>query len=435
MNYEETLRYMFERLPMFTREGAVAIKKGLGNIELLCHALEHPEKKFPCIHVAGTNGKGSVCHMLAAVLQKAGYKTGLYTSPHLKDFRERIRINGIPISEQTVIDFIEANKSLTEKIEPSFFELTVAMAFDVFAKEKVDIAVIETGLGGRLDSTNIITPIVSVITNIGFDHMQLLGHTLPEIAYEKAGIIKKDIPIIVGEVLPETKPVFEKKAKECNSDLFFARDYFNINHAVQNDYLTLEIKNKENNIDIYHLDLRGIYQENNVITTLQSLDVIRNKGWKISQENIKEGLKDVQQITGLAGRWQSIHKNPEVILDVAHNADGIRQMMNQLKETNYHHLHIVMGMVSDKDVSSVLALLPDDASYYFTKAQIPRAMDETQLQELAKSYGLSGNHYYNVNLALASAFQNATMDDLILVCGSVFVVGEVELKNSLPAKT
>ena len=368
--------------------------------------------------------------MLASVLQNAGFKTGLYTSPHLKDFRERIRINGVPINEQTVIDFIAANKILIEKIEPSFFELTVAMAFDVFAKEKVDIAIIETGLGGRLDSTNVITPLLSVITNIGFDHMQLLGNTLPEIAFEKAGIIKQDIPVVIGEILPETKSVFEKKAKECNSEVYCAETNFSVVSTKRDDYFSIEITDKQNRKYIYQLDLQGGYQQKNLITVLQAIQVLQEKGWDIKEEHIYEGLKSVQKNTGLAGRWQIIQKSPTIILDVAHNADGISQMMSQLKETSYHQLHIIIGMVSDKDVSSVLALLPVDASYYFTKAQIPRAMNETQLQELAKAYELTGTYYPNVNDALTAAFQNAKKDDLILVCGSVFVVGEVELKNS-----
>ena len=430
MNYEETLRYMYQRLPMFTRVGAAAIKKGLGNTEFLCASLNHPENKFLSIHIAGTNGKGSVSHMLASVLQNAGYKTGLYTSPHLKDFRERIRINGKPIDKQIVIDFIDAHKPLIEKTKPSFFELTVAMAFDVFAKEKVDIAVIETGLGGRLDSTNVITPLLSVITNIGFDHMQLLGNTLPEIAFEKAGIIKQETPVVIGEMLPDTRSVFEEKAKECNSEIYHAEANFIVKSSNRDDYFSIEVTDNQNKNHTYQLDLQGAYQQKNLITVLQAIQVMQKKGWNIKEENIIEGLKSVQKNTGLAGRWQIIQKNPTVVLDVAHNADGIRQMMSQLKETSYHRLHIAMGMVSDKDISSVLTLLPTDASYYFTKAQIPRAMDETQLQELAKSYGLSGNHYNNVNLALATALKNATKDDLILVCGSVFVVGEVELKIS-----
>jgi dihydrofolate synthase/folylpolyglutamate synthase len=430
MNYEETLLYMYQRLPMFTRVGAAAIKKGLGNTEFLCASLDHPEHKFPSVHIAGTNGKGSVSHMLASVLQHAGYKTGLYTSPHLKDFRERIRVNGIPIDQQTVIDFIDQHEPLIEKIEPSFFELTVAMAFDVFAKENVDIAVIETGLGGRLDSTNVITPLLSVITNIGFDHMQFLGNTLPEIAFEKAGIIKQNIPVVIGQIHPETKSVFEQKAKECNSELYLAEQNFSVQSSYRDNYYTLEVKDKENKVHHYQLDLQGVYQKKNLITMLQAIHVLQKQGWDIKEENIIEGLKSVQKNTGLAGRWQTIQKNPTVILDVAHNTDGISQMMSQLKETSYHHLHIIIGMVSDKDVSSVLALLPNDASYYFTKAQIPRAMNETQLQELAKTFGLTGAHYPNVNEALSVALQNARKEDLILVCGSVFVVGEVELKIS-----
>jgi dihydrofolate synthase/folylpolyglutamate synthase len=429
MNYQETVQYMYERLPMFSRIGAAAIKKDLDNTIALCNALDNPQNTFKTIHVAGTNGKGSVSHMLASILQKAGYKTGLYTSPHLKDFRERIRINGIPVDEQDVVDFIDSSRTLIETIQPSFFELTVAMAFTVFAKEKVDVAVIETGLGGRLDSTNIITPCLSVITNIGFDHMQMLGNTLPEIAFEKAGIIKTDTPVVIGEMLPETKPVFEKKANECRSHLYYARDHFTIKSASQNEFLSVDVKDKQNNIHSYQLDLKGAYQKKNLLTVLQAIDVLRSKGCDISEDNTKEGLKNVQQSTGLAGRWQLVHRNPQVILEVAHNVDGIQQMIAQLKETSYVHLHIVMGMVSDKDISAVLTLLPKDAVYYFTKAQIPRAMNEIQLQTLASSFGLNGHHFDNVNIAITSALKQSTKDDLILVCGSVFVVGEVKLTD------
>jgi len=431
MNYRETVQYMYERLPMFSRIGAAAIKKDLDNTIALCSALQNPQTKFPSIHIAGTNGKGSVSHMLASVLQKAGYKTGLYTSPHLKDFRERIRINGIPVEEKEVIDFITSNHTLIETIEPSFFELTVAMAFHVFAKEKVDVAVIETGLGGRLDSTNIITPRLSVITNIGFDHMQMLGHTLPEIAFEKAGIIKPDIPVVIGELLPETKSVFEKKANECRGNLLFTEENFSVVSCKQKEFLSIEVKDKENVIHTYDLDLKGTYQQKNLLTVLQAIHVLQNQGWNISEEILREGLKTVQQNTGLAGRWQIIHHNPQVIMDVAHNTDGIQQMITQLNETSHHHLHIVMGMVSDKDVSSVLKLLPKNANYYFTKAQIPRAMNEVQLQTMAKTHGLYGYHFENVNNAIHAALKQADKDDLIIICGSVFVVGEVKLENGL----
>ena len=431
MNYRETVQYMYERLPMFSRIGAAAIKKDLDNTIALCAALQNPQTKFPSIHIAGTNGKGSVSHMLASVLQKAGYKTGLYTSPHLKDFRERIRINGIPVEEKEVIDFITSNHTLIESIEPSFFELTVAMAFHVFAKEKVDVAVIETGLGGRLDSTNIITPRLSVITNIGFDHMQMLGNTLPEIAFEKAGIIKSGIPVVIGEMLQEIIPVFKNKANECRSDLLLTEDNFSVVSCTQKEFLSIEVKDKENRIHNYDLDLKGSYQQKNLLTALQAIDVLRNQGWNISEEILREGLKTVQQSTGLAGRWQIVHHNPQVIMDVAHNTDGIQQMIAQLKETPHHQLHIVMGMVSDKDVSSVLKFLPKNAVYYFTKAQIPRAMNEIQLQTLASINGLNGHHFENVNIAIDTALKQADKDDLIIICGSVFVVGEVKLENGL----
>ena len=427
MNYQDTILYMYERLPMFSRIGEAAIKKDLVNTRLLCKALNDPQLHFPAIHVAGTNGKGSVSHMLASVMQSAGYKVGLYTSPHLKDFRERIRINGLPVSESFVTNFIDEQQKNIEYIEPSFFELTVAMAFDAFAKEKVDLAIIETGLGGRLDSTNIIHPLVSVITNIGMDHMQLLGETLPEIAFEKAGIIKQDTPVVIGESGAETLPVFIKKAESCNARLIEASKEYEIVSVQQNESLDIILADRFGNRSSYKLDLIGLYQQKNLITALTTLDILKELGWQIPETATEKGFLEVQKQTGLQGRWQVIQKEPTVLLDVAHNPDGIRQLTDQLKKNNYNKLHMIIGMVKDKDISTVLSLLPKDALYYFTKAQIPRALDEKSLQTQAQIHHLQGDCYQNVNEALSAARKHASGDDLIIVCGSVFVVGEVNL--------
>lgn len=429
MTYQQTIDYLFSRLPMFSRIGAAAYKPDLDNTIALCNALGNPETKFKSVHIAGTNGKGSVSHMLAAILQTAGYKTGLYTSPHLKDFRERIKINGEMISEKAVIDFTEKIKPLAEELEPSFFEITVAMAFDYFVNQEVDIAVIETGLGGRLDSTNVITPELSVITNIGWDHMNLLGDTLEKIAREKAGIIKNNIPVVVGEVLPETKPVFETTANQKNSELVIASQKRNVTDwAWKDHFLEVQVA-EEHKTDhkVFRLDLPGIYQSKNLLTVLEACHQLQNKGWQISDEHIHTALKKVKKINGLHGRWELVHQHPAVIMDVAHNEDGIRQLIRQTEITTYHHLHIILGMVNDKDVDKVLALLPENAHYYFTKAQIPRAMPETELATKAASFDLKGTEWPEVNAALKAAIDAAHKDDLIIVCGSVFLVGELNI--------
>jgi len=412
---------------MFSRIGAAAYKADLSNTIQLCAALHNPQNKIKSIHVAGTNGKGSASHMLAAILQTAGYKTGLYTSPHLKDFRERIKINGEMISEEFVIGFTEKIKPLIEKIEPSFFEITVAMAFEYFAEHKVDIAVIETGLGGRLDSTNIISPELSVITNIGFDHMNLLGDTLEKIAIEKAGIIKNSTPVVIGEFLPETKPIFEKKANEKNAPVHFASlKRQTTNWFWEKNLLTVEVAeiNKPDH-KYYQLDLPGIYQTKNLITVLEACTQLKQSGWKIDDASIKNALSNVKKLTGLHGRWDIIHYLPKVVLDVAHNTDGIKQLIQQVEVTDYKNLHIVFGIVKDKEVEKVLALLPEKAIYYFTKAQIPRALPEDVLAAKATTAGLKGKAYSEVNKALHAALNHADNDDLIIVCGSVFLVGEV----------
>lgn len=427
MNYAETLDYLYTRLPLFSRIGAAAYKEDLDNTIKLCGFLGNPQDKFRSVHIAGTNGKGSVSHMLASVFQSAGYTTGLYTSPHLKDFRERIKINGEMIAENFVIDFTEKMKPLINSIEPSFFEITVAMAFDYFVSRKVDIAIIETGLGGRLDSTNIVTPELSVITNIGMDHMNLLGDTLEKIAAEKAGIIKKGVPVVIGEVLPETQPIFEAKAREQNAPLSFASQKRQATDwRWEKQHFVVEVA-EEHKTDhtIYHLDLPGIYQRKNLLTVLEACHLLREKGWKMDDAVIHKGLQEVKKLTGLHGRWDIIHHSPYIVLDVAHNIDGIRQLMEQVELTDHHALHLIIGFVRDKEIEKILSLLPKTARYYFTQADIPRALDAYELSEKAVDYGLKGKIYKNVNTALSEAKANALEKDLIVVCGSVFLVGEV----------
>jgi dihydrofolate synthase/folylpolyglutamate synthase len=367
--------------------------------------------------------------MLAAILQTAGYKVGLYTSPHLKDFRERIKINGEEVSEEFVTDFTEQMRSLIEEIEPSFFEITVAMAFDYFAKGKVDVAVIEVGLGGRFDSTNIITPELSVITNIGWDHMNILGDSLDKIAFEKAGIIKQDIPVVIGETLPETKPVFEKVAAEKNACIHYAKRSRNVLSWEWKDHeLIVEVEEKgKTDHKKYHLDLPGIYQSKNLLTVLEACSILKDLKYKIDEDDIKNGLQKTKKITGLHGRWEIIHEHPMIVLDVGHNEDGIKQINQQLELTSYHELHIVIGLVKDKEVEKVLSLLPHSAHYYFTQAQIPRALAADVLKSKAADQNLDGDGYPDVNAAIKAAKDKAHKDDLILVCGSVFLVGEVDI--------
>lgn len=412
---------------MFSRIGAAAYKADLTNTIRLCESLDNPQTKFKSIHVAGTNGKGSVSHMLAAILQMAGYKTGLYTSPHLKDFRERIKVNGEMLSEKFVIDFTEKMKPLIEEISPSFFEITVAMAFEYFAEQKVDIAVIEVGLGGRLDSTNIITPELSIITNIGWDHMNLLGNTLEKIAFEKAGIIKKKVPVVVGEVLPETLPVFEQASKEKKSPLSIASQKRGVvDWRWDKNELIVEVA-EEHHTDhkTWHLDLPGLYQTKNLITVLEVCSQLKKLGWKVDDDIVYKGLTQVKKLTGLHGRWEIIHHSPTVVLDVAHNIDGIKQLVQQIELTEHRQLHIITGMVKDKEAEKILGLLPKEAQYYFTKAQIPRAIPENELTEKAKLVKLKGHSFPTVNEALHAALQHSHPDDLVIVCGSVFLVGEV----------
>ncbi len=428
MDYSQTLDYLYTQLPMFTRIGAAAFRADLDNTIALSKFLGNPERKFRSVHVAGTNGKGSTSHMLAAIFQQAGYKTGLYTSPHLRDFRERIRINGEMIDKDFVVDFIERIRPLSEQIAPSFFEMTVVMAFEYFAQRQVDIAIIEVGLGGRLDSTNIIIPELSVITNIGYDHMQFLGDTLPAIAGEKAGIIKKGIPVIIGETNPETAPVFLQKAQQEEASITFADqrrfviDWQYQHHQLKAAIATSPIADQQED---YVLDLPGIYQTHNILTVLEAVHRLRHQGWKLEYHTVQQALRHVKKLTGLHGRWEIIQEHPDVIVDVAHNEDGIRQLTRQIEITDHENLHIVIGMVKDKAIDRVLELLPRQAAYYFTKAQIPRALPETDLAAQAHAAGLQGQSYPTVAEALAAAKAQAHTKDLIVVCGSVFVVAEV----------
>ncbi len=423
MTYQEALQYLYDRLPVFHHIGSNAYKPGLQNTTKLLDALQHPQKNFLTIHVAGTNGKGSVSHYLAAVLQSAGYKTGLYTSPHLVDFGERIRVNGKMIDRDYVVRFTEENSALFDYIQPSFFEATMAMAFQYFSDSEVDIAVVETGLGGRLDSTNIIEPLVSVITNISFDHVGFLGDTLEKIAYEKAGIIKKETPTVIGEWTPETLDVFRKKASEVNSTLYFPEMKISFEEYV-NGQMLVRLSDGTKLIS----GLCGDYQLKNIATALKTIEVLNPVlpiGSKlIQQTHILQGLQHVTELTGLQGRWQQLASEPLVIADTGHNVAGIAYVVEQIKRQQYRKLHMVIGMVNDKDISSVLNLLPKDAVYYFTNAAIPRALPAEDLQKLAANYQLAGFSADSVEAALTKALQNATSDDFIFIGGSNFVVGE-----------
>jgi dihydrofolate synthase/folylpolyglutamate synthase len=405
MNYQETVNWMFNQLPLYQLQGAIAYKEDLTNTILLSKYLGNPEKNLKFIHVAGTNGKGSTSHLLASVLQEAGYKVGLYTSPHLKDFRERIKINSIEISEDFVREFIEKHKNFFETNDLSFFEMTVGLAFDYFKKEKIDIAIIEVGMGGRLDSTNIINPLLSVITNIGKDHTQFLGTTLESIATEKAGIIKQNISVIIGEYTSDTKPVFLAKANETNSEIYFASDLVS---------------------DNFPSDLIGDYQISNKKTALQTLRILNSqKEFEVSEATIKQGFLNVVKNTGLQGRWQQLNSVPKVICDTAHNKHGLEIVLNQLKTEQFDTLHFVFGVVNDKDLDEILPLFPKNATYYFCKPNIPRGLDATVLAQKALEFGLQGKVYNSVSEAYQNALQNTTTTDFIYIGGSTFVVGEI----------
>ena len=428
MNYQETLQYLYSQLPMFSRIGPAAYKKDIHNTVELCNAIGNPQNKFKSIHVAGTNGKGSTSHMLAAALQQQGYKTGLYTSPHLKDFGERIRINGAMIDPEFVIQFTEKTKTICKTIQPSFFELTVAMAFEYFADQKVDIAVIETGLGGRLDSTNIINPVLSVITNIGLDHTQLLGNTLEAIATEKAGIIKDSTPVVIGEVLRETKNIFEEKANSTNSSILFAEDHYEISAKEhRNNQMVCNVFNKKTQETKELItDLNGLYQTKNLKTFLTSIDVLNKIGFAIEEENLISAVTNIKKLTGLRGRWDIISNDPTIILDVAHNKDGIQNLLNQLN-SNYPNskFHFVLGFVNDKDINSILDLLPVEAAYYFTNAHIERALSHEKLKLLSIEKNINGDSFDDINQAIISAKNNAQKNDVIIACGSFFTLAEI----------
>lgn len=427
MTYQETIDYLFTRLPMFSRVGAAALKPSLDNTIALCRFLHNPETKFKTIHVAGTNGKGSVSHMLAAVLQAAGYKTGLYTSPHLKDFRERIKINGHMVPEDVVVNFTERIQPVIDTLDPSFFEITVAMAFDYFAAEAVDIAVIETGLGGRLDSTNVIIPELSVITTIGWDHMNLLGNTLEQIAAEKGGIIKNRVPVVLGNITPAARTVLVNIAAEKQSGCIIANELYQATEwGWQEHHLWVQVA-AQHYIDrhTYTLDLPGIYQKDNLLTVLAAVNQLQQSGWLIAQEHLLHGLANAKKTTGLHGRWELLHRHPDVVADVAHNEEGMQMLLQQLELTTYYHIHIVTGMVADKEIDKVLGLMPKHARYYFTQANIPRALAAASVKEKAAVYDLHGECYTNVNAAINAAKEQAHPNDLILVCGSVFLVGEI----------
>ena len=422
MTYKETLDFLYNRLSAFHLVGGKAYKPGLDNTLRLMKALDNPHQKFPGIHIAGTNGKGSVSHYLSAILQEAGYKVGLYTSPHLVEFGERIRINGKMIEEQYVVDFVADNQSLIDEIQPSFFELTMAMAFNYFAEQEVDIAIVEVGLGGRLDSTNIIQPLLSVITNIGLDHVEFLGDTLAKIASEKAGIIKSDVPVIIGEALPETKSVFIDKAAEVQTDIYFTEDKIACPKFIAYEENNMLFSYQQT---IYRSELLGLYQLKNLAMVFLAVQIINQSSiFSISEDALASGIAKVCSLTGLRGRWEFLQKNPAVVVDTAHNVAGMQSVVNQLQIQSYQNLRIIIGMVNDKDVHGVLQLLPKNAYYYFTQAQTKRAFKAQELRDKALIYGLVGEAYDNVEQAFQSALKDALTEDLVLVTGSNFVVGE-----------
>lgn len=428
MNYQETLDYLYTQLPMFQRVGAQAFKKDLGNIQKLCAHLRMPQKQFESVHIAGTNGKGSTAHILAAVLQEAGYKVGLYTSPHYKDFRERIKINGVYITEATIVEFVEQYQDFFEELKPSFFEITVALAFYYFAQEKVDIAIVETGLGGRLDSTNVLEPLLSIISNIGYDHQQFLGDTLAEIANEKAGIIKEQTPVIIGEFHSETLPVFRKKAVEMNAPLQTVWEHLKLDYLGQEGLSALyNVYDLDGNI-LYQdlaLGLLGAYQIHNLGNILLAVEALKKQGFIITEQHVREACKNVVSLSNIVGRWQILQESPLVICDSAHNEHGLSYLMPALNQLKIAELHIVLGVVNDKELSKILPLFPKDARYYFCKADIPRGLDAKDLKTAAAVFELYGEAYSSVQSAYQAALQNAKKLDVIFVGGSIFVIGEV----------
>lgn len=431
MNYQQTIDFLYNQLPMFSRIGASAISPGLDNTYILCERLNNPEKKFKSIHIAGTNGKGSTSHMIAAILQESGYSTGLYTSPHLWDFRERIRVNGKMIEKDAVEEFVEFIMPSVNEIKPSFFELTVAMAFWYFSEKKTDFAVIETGMGGRLDSTNVIQPVLSVITNIGLDHTDKLGNTLEAIAKEKAGIIKLNTPVIIGNTQEETTEVFRSFAKDKNAPVLFADQIWrNTKYEADNYFLKAEFFNSIQNKTItLATDQKALYQIKNLPAVLETVEQLREKGFLIPEEKMLNALRQVNKLTGLRGRWETLKLDPKIIADVGHNTDGITAILKQPEISEAENLHIVIGMVKDKDISPVLSLLPSNANYYITQAHIPRALPSADLLKMILEKGLKASKFENVNEAISAAKQNSTKQDLILICGSFFLIAEIELQN------
>lgn len=422
MTYASTIQYLYDRLPVFHNVGAAAYKPGFENTIRLMDALNNPHQHFKSIHIAGTNGKGSVSHILAAIFQSAGYSTGLYTSPHLVDFGERIKVNGEMIDENYVVDFVENNLQLFDSVQPSFFEATMAMAFSYFADKNVDIAIIEVGLGGRLDSTNVINPLLSIITNISFDHIGFLGDTLEKIAYEKAGIIKQNIPVVIGEWLPETLPVFQQKALEMNSPLYLASTQCQI---IGYDANKMICKSQLN--ESFKVGLLGIYQLKNIATVLKAIEVFQefnSPDFKIDDKALKNGIENVVKLTGLRGRWEILQTSPQIVADTGHNVAGISYVVEQLMQQHFNHLHIIIGMVNDKDINHVLDLLPNSAQYYFTQAAVTRALPSVELRKLAETHGLKGKDYTSVKEAVDAAIADALVDDFIFIGGSNFVVGE-----------
>lgn len=427
MTYQQTLDYLFSKLPMYQRIGEAAYKANLDNTISICNALGNPEKKIKCVHVAGTNGKGSSSHMLAAILQQAGYKTGLYTSPHLVDFRERIKINGKMISKAEVVKFVEDYKDVFERIEPSFFEWTVGLAFHYFSQQETDVVIVEVGLGGRLDSTNVINPECCLITNISYDHMNLLGDTLSKIAAEKAGIIKARVPVVISQTQLEVISVFNETAKNLKAPVEFAdKNYKIITCEYKDHYLLVDLLRKKTNTrHAYCLDLSGSYQMKNLVGVLNTIDILKEKGFIIEEKDITNALNQVQKITGLQGRWQTLQTQPLVIADTGHNEDGIKEVLANLKRYQFKTLHFILGVVNDKDISKILKLLPKDAVYYFCKASIPRALDEKDLLCQSQKYGLEGKTFKTVQEALEKAKKQAKTNDLIFVGGSTFTVADI----------
>lgn len=428
MRYREVLDYLYEKLPMFQRVGPPAFKKDLVNTRALCSALGDPQQRFRSVHVGGTNGKGSSSHMIAAILQEAGYKTGLYTSPHLKDFTERIKVNGLPVPEKFIISFVERHRQLIEKVMPSFFEVTVVMAFDYFAREKVDFAVFEVGLGGRLDSTNVIIPEVSLITNISYDHQDMLGETLEKIAGEKAGIIKPGIPVVIGSSQQEVIHVFHDKAKENNALIDIATDYYEvIGKDITNHHIACQLFSKHSGLSyLFTIGAAGLYQIKNLPGVIRVIDILIEKGYKIDLKQIEQGLVDFQHKTGLKGRWQILQEKPLAIADVAHNEGGIREVLKQLLPLVRDQLRFVIGFVKEKDISKILPLFPQSGKYYFCQAKVPRAMPASFLSEKAREYGLEGVILEDVNTAYRRALDESGKNDIIYVGGSTFVVSELE---------